>query len=80
MCLVCGFVGCLRKVTYKPEDCDVPTITCQQAGHSFDHFQTNLHIYSQNIESQEVWDFSKVSHQSTEKVGGLRKPIDSELD
>jgi BRCA1-associated protein len=31
----------------------------EQRGHSYEHYQQSKHVYAQNLESQEVWDFSK---------------------
>ena len=40
---------------------DVPFITVQQSGHIVDHYEETKHVYAQNIETQEVWDFNRVS-------------------
>ena len=32
-----------------------------QTGHAVDHFRETGHVYAQDIETQEVWDFHKVS-------------------
>ena len=29
------------------------------SGHAYDHYEQSKHIYSQNLETQEVWNFSK---------------------
>ena len=28
-------------------------------GHAFDHYKQTMHVYSMEIESKKVWDFSK---------------------
>ncbi len=28
-------------------------------GHAFDHYNESKHVYIQNLDTQEVWDFSK---------------------
>ena len=31
----------------------------KMTGHAYDHYDSSKHIYSQNLETQEVWNFSK---------------------
>ena len=70
MCLICGFIGCLStknvpvEVENGANDITVTRIEVEQTGHSVDHYEQGRHVYAQNLESQEVWDFSKVSDRS----------------
>lgn len=36
-------------------------IAVEQAGHSVKHYEESRHVYAQNIDTQQVWDFSRVS-------------------
>jgi hypothetical protein len=38
---------------------ELPGIAVAMQGHAFDHFSDTKHVYCQNLETQEVWDFSK---------------------
>jgi len=63
MCLVCGVIGCFEQQTVSRNEEDVPfAISVEQSGHAVDHYEDTKHVYAQNIETQEVWDFNKVRH------------------
>ena len=72
MCLVCGLIGCFESRPVSTTEADdedggdgmiglVPFIAMEQAGHSVKHYEETRHVYAQDIESQQVWDFNKVS-------------------
>ena len=56
MCLLCGFRGCLQRRAQEKSDFQVGV---KMTGHAYDHYDSSKHIYSQNLETQEVWNFSK---------------------
>ena len=37
-------------------------ISVQQSGHSVQHYDETKHVYAQDLETQEVWDFSKMDY------------------
>ena len=67
MCLICGFIGCFasKNVPIEVEEAQteisVTKIDVEQVGHIVDHYESSKHLYAQNLESQEVWDFTNVS-------------------
>lgn len=74
MCLVCGLISCFESGTVTAENqadsmapadqgfvVDLPRLEVHQSGHSVSHYEETRHVYAQMIESQEVWDFTKVS-------------------
>ena len=39
-----------------------PMLINVQKGHAFDHYQKTMHVYSMEIETKKVWDFSKENY------------------
>ncbi len=56
MCLICGFIGCFRVETAEKD------MHLRNAGHSQEHYEESLHVYAMEMDTQTVWDFSRVSN------------------
>jgi BRCA1-associated protein len=64
LCLLCGHCGCFEKqaVAKSVELGDfgrLDGVTVKMTGHAYQHYTDTKHVYCQNLDTKDVWDFSK---------------------